>query len=123
MFILAADIDGDGQKDLVSGGWWWENPGDLGGEWTRHEIGPLLRNMAAAASPSTEWTSVLLSTTVGQPRDQSLVSRKKFSDSRKKTAHGCRRIRPATGAAKLELGNENQAALSVSAILPREERP
>jgi len=41
MFILAADIDGDGHKDLVSGGWWWENPGDLGGEYIAENPRPI----------------------------------------------------------------------------------
>ncbi|MHC4171273.1 MAG: hypothetical protein ACYSWQ_30425, partial [Planctomycetota bacterium] len=26
MFIQAADVDGDGHRDLIAGGWWWKNP-------------------------------------------------------------------------------------------------
>lgn len=28
MFIQAGDLDNDGRKDLIAGGWWWKNPGD-----------------------------------------------------------------------------------------------
>lgn len=46
MFILAADVDGDGRLDLIAGGWWWKNPGAVGGSWKRSAIGQPLRNMA-----------------------------------------------------------------------------
>lgn len=39
------DIDGDGDLDIAFGGdyrgneiWWWENPGDAKGRWTRHTV-------------------------------------------------------------------------------------
>jgi len=46
MFIEAGDLDGDGDKDLAAGGWWWENTGGLSGKWVRHEVGDPLRNLA-----------------------------------------------------------------------------
>lgn len=46
IFVTAADINGNGLKDIVTGGWWYENPGELGGEWKRHDIGAPLNNMA-----------------------------------------------------------------------------
>ena len=48
VFVDAADIDGDGAKDIVTGGWWYRNPGDAGGSWTRNTIGSPLNNYAAA---------------------------------------------------------------------------
>jgi hypothetical protein len=46
LFVTSADIDGDGQKDIITGGWWYKNPGTPGGEWRRTCIGPPLNNMA-----------------------------------------------------------------------------
>ena len=47
IFITSADMDGDNQMDIITGGWWYQNPGSPGGNWTRHEIGSPLSNMAA----------------------------------------------------------------------------
>jgi hypothetical protein len=47
VFIDAADIDGDGRKDIITGGWWYQNPGDIEQPWERHTIGEPLNNMAA----------------------------------------------------------------------------
>lgn len=47
IFISAADVDRDGMQDVVTGGWWYQNPGDPAEDWTRHTIGSPLNNMAA----------------------------------------------------------------------------
>lgn len=47
IFISAGDLDDDGRKDVVSGGWWYRNPGSPGAPWDRREIGSPLNNMAA----------------------------------------------------------------------------
>ena len=47
VFVQSADLDGDGRKDIVAGGWWYRNPGSAGGTWTRNTIGGTLYNMAA----------------------------------------------------------------------------
>jgi hypothetical protein len=39
VFIEAADLNGDGDDDIITGAWWYENPGIPGGNWTRREIG------------------------------------------------------------------------------------
>ena len=36
--IASMDMNGDGLADLVSGAYWYENPGPKGGEWTRHQF-------------------------------------------------------------------------------------
>jgi glucose/arabinose dehydrogenase len=45
IFIDAADLDGDSLKDIVTGGWWYKNPGVSGGTWVRNDIGAPLNNM------------------------------------------------------------------------------
>jgi len=35
--IALLDMNGDGRPDLVSGAYWYENPGPQGGEWKRHQ--------------------------------------------------------------------------------------
>ena len=35
--ITVLDMNGDGRPDLVSGAYWYENPGPNGGEWKRHQ--------------------------------------------------------------------------------------
>ncbi len=47
IFIGAADLDGDTRPDIVTGGWWYRNPGRPGGAWQRTAIGEPLRNIAA----------------------------------------------------------------------------
>ena len=46
VFITSADMDNDGQKDIVTGGWWYKNPGSPGKDWIRNAFGPPLYNMA-----------------------------------------------------------------------------
>jgi len=35
--ITTLDMNGDGLADLLSGAYWYENPGPQGGEWKRHQ--------------------------------------------------------------------------------------
>jgi len=35
--IALIDMNGDGKLDIVSGAYWYENPGPQGGEWQRHQ--------------------------------------------------------------------------------------
>jgi len=46
IFIDGKDLNGDGQKDIITGGWWYENPNNVEGIWTKHTIGTPLYNMA-----------------------------------------------------------------------------
>ncbi len=40
------DLDGDGLKDIVTGGWWYKNPGSVAGVWQRSAIGQFFDNVA-----------------------------------------------------------------------------
>src|SRR5689334_7853014 len=35
--ITTLDMNGDGRPDILSGAYWYENPGPRGGEWKRHQ--------------------------------------------------------------------------------------
>ena len=35
--ITTLDMNGDGYPDILSGAYWYENPGPNGGEWKRHQ--------------------------------------------------------------------------------------
>jgi hypothetical protein len=47
IFVETADLDGDGRPDIVTGGWWYQNPGKPDLKWERRPIGEPLHNMAA----------------------------------------------------------------------------
>lgn len=46
IFITSADVDGDHHMDIITGGWWYKNPGKPDGVWARNVIGSPLNNMA-----------------------------------------------------------------------------
>lgn len=46
VFVLHGDLDGDGHSDLVSGAWWYRNPGETGAPWARSELGEGLSQAA-----------------------------------------------------------------------------
>lgn len=46
--IEGVDLDGDGDKDIVSGQHWWENPGDLSGSWSMHTPGSSFNQFSAS---------------------------------------------------------------------------
>lgn len=46
VFIASADLNSDGHNDIITGGWWYENPGKPSGTWQRKFFGAPLHNMA-----------------------------------------------------------------------------
>ena len=36
--ITTLDMNGDGFVDILSGAYWYENPGALGGDWKQHQF-------------------------------------------------------------------------------------
>ena len=46
VFITSGDLNGDTFPDVITGAWWYANPGTSSAEWTKHLIGAPLNNMA-----------------------------------------------------------------------------
>jgi hypothetical protein len=53
--ITTLDMNGDGRPDLLSGAYWYENPGPAGGEWKRHQY-RTVGILGEFVSDSGEWT-------------------------------------------------------------------
>jgi hypothetical protein len=62
VFADSADLDGDGFKDVISGAWWYRNPGAPAGVWTRQEIGAPFNQMAVVANFDGDGDSDILGT-------------------------------------------------------------
>ena len=46
VFIFATDVDGDRNQDIITGAWWYRNPGDISAPWKRSAIGEGANNVA-----------------------------------------------------------------------------
>lgn len=62
IFIAAADLNGDGRTDIISGAWWYENPGPAGAPWVRHTVGAPAHNMALVADLDGDGATDILAT-------------------------------------------------------------
>ncbi len=49
VFVMSADLDGDRLPDIVTGGWWYRNPGAIAGPWARQALGEGANNAALVA--------------------------------------------------------------------------
>jgi hypothetical protein len=67
VFIDAADLDGDHYADIVTGAWWYENPGTPGGAWQRHTIGAPLAQMAVLWDFDGDTDTDILGTATSNP--------------------------------------------------------
>ncbi len=53
--ITTLDMNGDGRPDILSGAYWYENPGSRGGEWKRHQY-RTVEMVGEFVSDCGEWT-------------------------------------------------------------------
>jgi len=53
--ITTLDMNGDGRPDILSGSYWYENPGPQGGTWTRHQY-RTVEMIGEFISDCGEWT-------------------------------------------------------------------
>lgn len=75
VFVYSADLDSDGLKDLVTGGWWYKNPGTAGGLWQRRDIGPGAYNIALVHDFDGDGAQDVLSSTWRDEYDWTLRER------------------------------------------------
>lgn len=66
LFVLPADINGDGKLDIAAGESWYEGSGQIGQSWSRHAIGEGFNNVLAAHDFDSDGDADLIGT-VGQP--------------------------------------------------------
>ncbi|MBM1105915.1 PKD domain-containing protein [Aurantibacter crassamenti] len=59
------DLDGDGLKDIVTGGWWYKNSGVASDDWTKSTIGGNFGNVAHVHDFDNDGDMDLLGTTLG----------------------------------------------------------
>ncbi|MBM1106783.1 PQQ-dependent sugar dehydrogenase [Aurantibacter crassamenti] len=63
------DLDGDGLKDIVTGGWWYKNSGVVSDNWQKNTIGTNFGNVAHVYDFDGDGDMDLLGTTLGVPPD------------------------------------------------------
>ncbi|MBP6016419.1 MAG: VCBS repeat-containing protein [Candidatus Promineofilum sp.] len=63
VFVRSADLNGDGLADIISGAWWYRNPGSPGGAWQRNTIGAGLDQAAVAVDFDDDGDTDILGTT------------------------------------------------------------
>jgi len=74
VLVTTDDIDRDGYADIVTGGWWYRNPGSAGGAWARDSLGTEVRNMGAVYDFDRDGDSDVLATRgLGSQANDSLV--------------------------------------------------
>jgi len=74
IFLGFADLDGDDRGDVVTGAWWYRNPGTRTGTWERRAMGEPLHNVAAVFDFDLDGDMDLLGTTEkGAEADGELV--------------------------------------------------
>ncbi|WP_150452599.1 PKD domain-containing protein, partial [Arenibacter lacus] len=61
------DLDGDGLKDIVTGGWWYKNPGSASGNWEKKTIGGNFGNVVHVYDFDGDGHMDLLGTEIGVP--------------------------------------------------------
>ena len=59
------DLDGDGLKDIVTGGWWYKNPGSASGNWVKNTIGGGFGNVVHVYDFDGDGNMDLLGTALG----------------------------------------------------------
>ncbi|MBU3024430.1 malectin domain-containing carbohydrate-binding protein [Zobellia galactanivorans] len=68
------DFDGDGLKDIVTGSWWYKNPGSVSGDWIRNDIGENFGNVVHVYDFDGDGNYDLLGTALGIAPDSQYES-------------------------------------------------